>query len=796
MSLTIKNSGALGNAVEFSATKLRAHVTSASRSVDALSSGRRIQTSGEDVASLAVGTQMNSKLRGVREALLNATRASLSLSTADGAMSNIIDMLARSKALAVSASNATLSDSERAAYQLEQRDLQEEIDRIAHSVSFGSHKLLASTKGSGEFTVNDAISYKPSMNITLTSNPADASTLRVQGLVFSFRTTPSANPLYVTIGATVQETATNLATKLAAHTDFRISRNTYSASGATVTATSRSAGPLSAFFAIDETASTAAANVVVSGNRVYETGDGAWGMQASGPATGISYGDTAATGSVGNTLLTDQQQTKAEVRLDFTGNALNNQQLRIDNGLTGTNNFVFRTTPTAGNLFHIQIGSTIQATIDNAIRVLNTYSTHPDALREYANQQLEFLREGNSLVIRSKVVGNPLDIRGAAIAVSETLSNATLTAATLNNGIDTGVNASGIINPAFVGRISGFTATRLANDRVLASLTVGEHTYRATITDTTPAANTRVRFLSDTGGYFDMMLRGGAGLTVNNSASANTYASRLNQAFSTLDFFQRRIVSNADSPSSGPLAGAQLYYRNNSFDTSLRVNEIDVSASAIRLRINDEWYATTTSFNGTIDAGETITLQGDGQKQVDIVFGNTATNLNDDTQRSAFTTALSAFLPYAASAIITGTEDTPTYVHFANATSDALFEDTVDLSMAASASASIDVIESALMKATGIRSSLGATQQQLSYNVAQQQDYINNLSASISSLLDTDFATEGTAYVVSQVLSNLSISILAQTNQLQNSLLSSVYDDLGTSSGGENAAANLTRTLL
>ena len=111
-------------------------------SLQRLSSGYRINSAADDAAGLGIATSMNAQVQCYAVSQRNANDGISLLQTADGASSQISDILTRMRELAVQASNGVLTTSDRANCQDEFRQLQSEIDRIAKGTTFNGKNLL------------------------------------------------------------------------------------------------------------------------------------------------------------------------------------------------------------------------------------------------------------------------------------------------------------------------------------------------------------------------------------------------------------------------------------------------------------------------------------------------------------------------------------------------------------------------------------------------------------------------------------------------------------------------------
>jgi flagellin len=124
-----------------------------SRSLERLSSGKRINNAKDDAAGLGISSRMTTQVNGMNQAIRNA-RDGISLGqTAEGALSTSADMLQRIRVLAVQSSNATNASLDRQAIQDEVGQLAAELNRIAMTTSFNGQRLLDGTMGAQNFQV-------------------------------------------------------------------------------------------------------------------------------------------------------------------------------------------------------------------------------------------------------------------------------------------------------------------------------------------------------------------------------------------------------------------------------------------------------------------------------------------------------------------------------------------------------------------------------------------------------------------------------------------------------------------
>ena len=125
-----------------------------SKALEKLSSGYRINRAGDDASGLAISEKMKSQIKGLDTASLNAQDGISLVQTAEGALTEVHNMLNRMTELATRSANGINEDLNRESLQLEVDKLQEEIDRISQSTNFNGIKLLDGSLGGGNVSAN------------------------------------------------------------------------------------------------------------------------------------------------------------------------------------------------------------------------------------------------------------------------------------------------------------------------------------------------------------------------------------------------------------------------------------------------------------------------------------------------------------------------------------------------------------------------------------------------------------------------------------------------------------------
>jgi flagellin len=136
-----------------------------------LSSGLRINSAADDAAGLQISNRLTSQVNGLNVATRNANDGISVGQTAEGAMQESTNILQRMRELALQSANGSNSSQDREALQTEISSLQQELNRISETTSFGGQKLLDGNFGNREFQVGS--NANETIALTLASTSAD-----------------------------------------------------------------------------------------------------------------------------------------------------------------------------------------------------------------------------------------------------------------------------------------------------------------------------------------------------------------------------------------------------------------------------------------------------------------------------------------------------------------------------------------------------------------------------------------------------------------------------------------------
>ena len=137
MALYINHNAAAGNAMN----NVHRNQRNLSQAFSRISSGLRITSAADDAAGLAMSENMDAETRSLRQAQRNTNDGISLIQTAEGATSEVADMLKRMRELAVQSASGTLDSDSRGYADEEFKSLRTEIERIADTTEFNGLKL-------------------------------------------------------------------------------------------------------------------------------------------------------------------------------------------------------------------------------------------------------------------------------------------------------------------------------------------------------------------------------------------------------------------------------------------------------------------------------------------------------------------------------------------------------------------------------------------------------------------------------------------------------------------------------
>jgi flagellin len=123
------------------------------RSLARLSSGQRIVNAGDDAAGLAISSNLEAEVRGLKQSSRNAGDGISFVQTAEGGLNEVSNILIRLRELGVQAGSDTIGNEERGFLNKEFQSLKSEVDRISKVTKFNGRELLSGSGSELSFQV-------------------------------------------------------------------------------------------------------------------------------------------------------------------------------------------------------------------------------------------------------------------------------------------------------------------------------------------------------------------------------------------------------------------------------------------------------------------------------------------------------------------------------------------------------------------------------------------------------------------------------------------------------------------
>ena len=700
------------------------NVSSMKKNLERLSSGYKINRAGDDAAGLAISEKMRAQITGLETAQKNAKDGISLVQTAEGALTEVHDMLNRMVELATQSANGTYdNDTDRYQLQKELDQLRSEIDRIADSANFNGIKLLdgsmSTASGGGIYNImmnayqkansaDGAISFnfvreRPDTNVAATraSFEVNLDDLDLKGIGAS----ASSVTVTVTInGIGFSVKLTSVATTGITATDLAKALASAIAKG--------SAGPkvFGSISGVGKGVEGAGSfvkignylwSVKASGTKlVFEQQDaaymketdgiadpGGWTVKVDVDGEGVQWKDENANPYVQNTKIYDPKgtgkQARAEMDIDFS---------KLHDGDM------------------IYIGSTAYAFKLDADKEDSEY-TDADTVIDLSDYDLT-TDEGQRMAL-AKIVENLKDAdgghwsagnegvaRGVGRIYFQSISSATDANGTSNDDLDLNSESKVMDQFRFKANIVAASASFEVDPTKIKlgdTFTINGVTYEFTKLDgkVTTSGNIAIKFDEDL--YDD-----DAGLDEKASVIASKIASAIN---------------------GDKTAGGQEKY-----------SATNDGGKVIITAIDDD----TTDFN---EAKNGILVRGGGGLGLTLQIGDTANSYNQ---------------------LRVNIND----CHVA-----AIGVGEIDISNQESALNAIDTIKSAINYVSDVRGTLGATQNRLDHTINNLSVMTENIQDAESTIRDVDVAEEMMAYTKNNILIQSAQAMLAQANQIPQGVL-------------------------
>lgn len=684
---------------------------SQSLAMQRLSTGLRINSAKDDAAGLAISNRMTSTIKGLSMAIRNANDGINMAQTADGALSQTTSILQRMRELAVQASNASNSADNRASMQQEVSQLKTQIDQIAQTTNFNDINLLDG----------------------------------------------SATKLDLQIGANQGQTMTM---------NFDSAQTKDIGVGSIATLTSNASSTVSKMVSGDLTINgvQVGASLATSDNVSYETtsGDRASSAIAKAAAINAVSAQSGVTATVNATSVNGSTMTVVA----STGTITINGVTTASFATSGTDAGISRQTVVGAiNNISSQTGVTAIDTGDMIHGV-----------------QL-FAKDGRNITLSTTLSTNATGLANSTAATytgTYTLASATNSPITLGSGIGNNIANSG--------------------------LTIGTYAANTSQVVTTTRATAAIAPATGTTGLLDGSSLKLNGVVIGAALASDDMSSDTSSAGSTKSASAIAIAAaiNKSTGLTGVSAVAQANtITGTSFTasnfTAIKLNGVTINANNMTTYTRADVANLVNRYTGQTgvsasDNGKGITYTAADGRNIELAVVSAAGNgsaiglasANTNVAVSATATTTSAVTTYAQVALQSSNQFTIqsgtsgdanlnklgfTVGTFGGSNAGLKIKD-IDISTQAGAQSALNSIDAAIKTVSANQSRAGAFLNRLDAVVSNLTTQNTNMTASRSSILDTDYSTETTNLAKSQIISQAATAMLAQANQSAQSVLS------------------------
>ena len=684
---------------------------SQSLAMQRLSTGLRINSAKDDAAGLAISNRMTSTINGLSMAIRNANDGINMAQTADGALSQTTSILQRMRELAVQASNASNSADNRASMQQEVSQLKTQIDQIAKTTNFNDINLLDG----------------------------------------------SATKLDLQIGANQGQTMTM---------NFDSAQTKDIGVGSIATLTSNASSTVSKMVSGDLTINgvQVGASLATSDNVSYETtsGDRASSAIAKAAAINAVSAQSGVTATVNATSVNGSTMTVVA----STGTIEINGVQTASFATSGTDAGISRQTVVGAiNAISSQTGVTAIDTGDMIHGV-----------------QL-FAKDGRNITLSTTLSTNATGLANSTAATytgTYTLASATNSPITLGSGIGNNVANSG--------------------------LTIGTYAANTSQVVTTTRATAAIAPATGTTGLLDGSSLKLNGVVIGAALASDDMSSDTSSAGSTKSASAIAIAAaiNKSTGLTGVSAVAQANtITGTSFTasnfTAIKLNGVTINADNMTTYTRADVANLVNRYTGQTgvsasDNGKGITYTAADGRNIELAVVSAAGNgsaiglasANTNVAVGATATTTSAVTTYAQVALQSSNQFTIqsgtsgdanlnklgfTVGTFGGSNAGLKIKD-IDISTQAGAQSALNSIDAAIKTVSANQSRAGAFLNRLDAVVSNLTTQNTNMTASRSSILDTDYSTETTNLAKSQIISQAATAMLAQANQSAQSVLS------------------------
>ncbi|AMN46587.1 flagellin FliC [Steroidobacter denitrificans] len=778
-------------------------------SLQRLSSGLRINSAKDDAAGLAVSERMTTQINGLNQAARNANDGISLAQTTESALQEVTNNLQRIRELAVQSANATNSDSDRVALNQEVQQRIAEITRICSQTSFNGRKVLDGSFGNAVFQVGAnagetiSVGLSTDMRAAEVGNIATTTSADISGL-FTSGVTVTAGSLTVggqDIAAATYTSAGQLATAINAlgiaglsvtANGNELSFSNSSGSAIAIGGTSNPLGISTVAAAVTGGAATAGSYTTAAISSFDFSGamqpmQGGTNVQggiqianygaafAAGTSATFTFGQADYSGDdyamfrigvndgvdPGKVIRVEDDLSAADD--DTIAAAIQDAIVNVNKGNLagytvahdGDGNFTI-TGPTANAVDIWQLDAVAQTamTLGAVGADGNAGTAQVDAISFQVDGTLVTLNGGTyndlgeiAADIESQLAGYTVAANGADITITNTNSvdavvvsaadAAALLAGVVNSAGTAGTPAAPSVNAAFTvdGHAVNLTTNLTDIDGLVGEVQGQLNTAAAGTYTVSNQGNQLVITMVATGvGSTAPTMGGDAAFSVGGTSQAGADAGASTPTVAASIGLTAAFGASAMTLASGAFT-LQLTSASSAVDLQGTYSSGQALADEINTRVNGAFASFDTVSNTlSVSSGDDFTLGGTQYGAGAGNFGFAAANVTAATDTGSLATA--------------------------------------SVSNVGDANAAILRADAALTAVSDLRSTLGAVQNRFQSVINSLQAVSENLTASRSRILDTDFAAETAALTRAQILQQAGTAMVAQANTAPQNVLS------------------------
>ncbi len=678
--------------------------------MERLSSGKRINTAADDAAGLAISNRMTSQVRGLNQAIRNASDGISLIQTAEGALDETTNILQRMRELAIQSANGIYNDENRKTLDAEVQQLISELDRISKTTTFNGQKLLDGSLGDVELQVGS----NANETIEISIQAMDAKTLGMGSTSVDL------------LGA---EITANLSTLTLAEGDILINGQSIG----------DFAGSSETFQDLIDSINDNVLGVDASGFTSLEAGTVGDGVLENGNTLRITV--QSADGSGNNIFnITD---TKS---LDELADKISDTTGGIISAVVDDKGELVLANDSGSTVVVVALDATGSSS-NAAAATLVEQATGLDLLSTGGASQTA---SAEGQIVLTSEHGDPITIERGS-----TGSLALLDSLGFRESVDAGV----ITGPGLVANSNGANEALAVGELIINGVTI-DNTDTDSLKGKVDAIN---KSSSDTGVVANTFSTVNLDLTgVDFSViSAGTF-DQITLNGVTVDLGQNVTITDAKSLADGfndhtDVTGvsARVLGTNLILESDQAAINVSITSTATNLigtgtGLQDFTRSFINSAATLITSTTTLATAGTTTHNTTGGIQLTSTNGNPISVELGDNADLARLGLLEANSVVSGT--------FGAAIN------TISVDTAHNAQRAIDVIDNALDEINDVRSQLGAVNNRLDFTISNLMNVSENTSAARSRILDADFAAETAALSRAQVLQQASQAMLAQAN--------------------------------